>query len=79
MVGSIMQQLSVYIDNETLQKAEIRSKMDDVSVSKLVVKALNEYMSKNWPKNYISLFGAIKDETFKAPEDFPPDEEDDLF
>jgi hypothetical protein len=76
-----MPQLSVYIDKETLSKVEAQSRLDDVSVSKLVVSALNEYLSNNWPKNYVNLFGAIKDETFKAPDDLPPSSDDmgDLF
>lgn len=59
-----MAQLSLYIDEETLKKIETAAKLEDISVSKYVVRKLNETMSLSWPQSYEQLFGSIQDESF---------------
>ena len=59
-----MPQLSLYIDSATLKKLEIAAKIEQLSISKFAVKKLNESLNTKWPENYVSLYGAIKDDTF---------------
>ena len=59
-----MPQLSLYIDEKTLRKISIAAKIENLSISKFVVKKLNESMHDSWPENYGELFGSISDETF---------------
>ena len=61
-----MPQLSLYIDKETLQKIQAAAKMEHLSISKYVVRKLNESMCKAWPQQYQDLFGSINDDTFNA-------------
>lgn len=70
-----MPQLSLYIDQKTLKKIEIAAKLEHLSVSKYVVRKLNETMNKSWPENYPNLFGSISDDTFnvEGPKDFSDD------
>ncbi len=59
-----MPQLSLYIDENTLNKIEMGAKIEHVSISKYVVKILNESMTKAWPENYKNLYGVIDDDSF---------------
>lgn len=59
-----MPQLSLYIDETTLKRLQTAAKLENVSVSRYVVRKLNETMDSSWPENYQKLFGAIDDETF---------------
>ncbi len=59
-----MPQLSLYIDERTLKRLRTGAKLENVSVSKYVVRKLSEIMDTSWPENYQKLFGAIDDETF---------------
>ena len=61
-----MPQLSLYIDEETLHKLETAAGLENVSISKYVVRKLNETLSASWPNNFDKLFGAIADETFSV-------------
>jgi hypothetical protein len=72
-----MPQLSLYIDKTTLQKIETAAKLEHLSISKYVVKKLNESMFNAWPENYENLYGAIDDDSFTLDkiEDFSNDAE----
>jgi len=59
-----MPQLSLYIDNITLKKIELAAKIEKTSISKLVVKKLNESFHDKWPENFDKLFGSVTDKTF---------------
>ena len=61
-----MPQLSLYIDEETLHKLETAAGLEHVSISKYVVRKLNETLNASWPTNFEKLFGAITDETFNV-------------
>lgn len=61
-----MPQLSLYIDERTLKRLQTAAKLENVSVSKYVVRKLSETMDTSWPENYQQLFGAIDDETFRV-------------
>lgn len=62
-----MPQLSLYIDSETLSKIETAAKIEHLSLSKFVVRTLNESLQNAWPENYDSLFGSIRDDSFDRP------------
>ncbi len=72
-----MPQLSIYIDKTTLEKIETAAKMEHISISKYVVRKLNESMFNAWPQHYQSLYGSIQDDTFAVdrPKDFADDHE----
>ena len=59
-----MPQLSLYIDENTLSKIEMGAKIEHVSISKYVVRKLNESMSTAWPENYNNLYGIMDDDSF---------------
>ena len=63
-----MPQLSLYIDENTLKKIELAAKIEKISISKLVVKKLNESFQDKWPENFEKLFGSITDKKFDVPE-----------
>ena len=59
-----MPQLSLYIDEKTLERISLAAKIENISISKFVVKKLSESMNDTWPENYGDLFGSISDESF---------------
>ena len=72
-----MPQLSLYVDAETLKKIENAAELENTSISKWVTGKLAEYLEKNWPENYRSLYGSIDDNSFcaEAIKDFSSDAE----
>ena len=63
-----MPQLSLYIDEHTLKRVETAAKIENLSISRYVVKKLNESMADSWPENYENLFGSVTDDSFdRAP------------
>ena len=63
-----MPQLSLYIDELTLKKIELAAKIEHLSISKFVVKKINESLHDSWPDGYDQLFGAISDDSFVSPD-----------
>ena len=61
-----MPQLSLYIDEKTLNKISLAAKIENLSISKFVVKKLNESMHDSWPEKYGDLHGSVSDESFKT-------------
>ena len=59
-----MPQLSLYIDEKTLKKITVAAKIEKLSISKFVVKRLNESMHDSWPDNFDKIFGSITDDSF---------------
>jgi len=64
-----MPQVSLYIDQEVLNKARRNASMKNVSLSKYVTEALAKDTESDWPKGYWDLFGALDDDTFVRPAD----------
>ena len=62
----MMPQLSLYIDEKTLHKIETAAQLEHVSISKYVVRKLNESMFNAWPDNFKKLYGSIDDDSFKV-------------
>ncbi|MDH5718833.1 MAG: DUF6364 family protein [Spirochaetia bacterium] len=63
-----MAQLSLYIDDETLKKVEKAAKNQNISVSKWITSRIKNSFKTSWDENFFSLFGSIKDESFKRPD-----------
>jgi hypothetical protein len=59
-----MPQLSLYIDEKTLKKIAVAAKIEKLSISKFVVKRLNESMHDSWPDKFEEIFGSINDDSF---------------
>lgn len=64
-----MSQISLYIEEETLRKIELAAKLENKSISKWVASKVKSSLKNQWPDDYFSLFGQIKDKTFNEPED----------
>ncbi len=66
-----MPQISLYIDKDTLQKVEKAAKAEELSISKWVAKQLKKSLTTSYPADFEQLYGSIKDETFREPDDIP--------
>ncbi len=71
-----MPQLSLYIDEKTLKKIALAAKIEKLSVSKFVVKKLNESIHDTWPENFDKMFGSITDESFKEADSMKYEDDD---
>ena len=63
-----MAQLTIYIDDETLNKVEKSAKLAKVSVSRWVRDRLSSIIEAEWPEGYFELFGSLSTEDFERPE-----------
>ncbi|MCP4971700.1 MAG: toxin-antitoxin system, antitoxin component [Arcobacter sp.] len=59
-----MPQISLYVDNETLQKVEHAAKLENKSISKWVSSKLKYSLQNNLPDEWLNLFGSLKDDSF---------------
>jgi len=62
-----MPQLSLYIDEDTLNTIESQAKIVKISVSKFVIAILKEHLSSTWPPDFQNTFGSIEDSSFNRP------------
>lgn len=62
-----MPQISLYVDKETLKKVNKAANLSNKSVSEWVAHKIKYTLKMNWPEGYFSLFGIVKDRTFKRP------------
>ena len=69
-----MPQVSLYLDQDILDRARQRAKIEKLSLSKYVAQTLSANGSNGWPEGYWDLFGSLTDETFVVPEDIPFDQ-----
>lgn len=63
-----MSQVSLYVDDSTLQSMRIAAKKENLSLSKWVLALIKKNISPEYPDEFVNLFGSISDETFKRPE-----------
>lgn len=68
-----MPQVSVTIDEKTLQKVEIAAQKQGISVSRWIVEHIKAKVDPIYPANFANLFGSISDETFTAPLELDPE------
>jgi len=67
-----MPQLSLYIDQETLDRVTERAGSENVSVSKLVTTILARDLSDTWSQEFLDTYGSIQDPTFVVPDEIDP-------
>ncbi|MFW5712036.1 MAG: hypothetical protein ACOC2P_02280 [Spirochaetota bacterium] len=67
-----MPQISLYIDDETLEKVKTAASREQVSISKWVAERIRLEVAPEYPEGYERLFGSIDDETFTEPEEISP-------
>ena len=67
-----MPQLSLYIDQDTLDKVTNRARSENVSVSKLVTSILSRDLADTWSPKFLATLGSIQDPTFVEPDDIDP-------
>ena len=65
-----MPRLSLYLDEATLKMVERAARTSSISVSRWIRNRATQSLKDDWPDEYFALFGAIKDDTFAAPEEF---------
>lgn len=64
-----MPQISLYVDDETLKKVGRAAKLENKSISKWVSSRIKTSLNNSWPEDWFSLFGSLKDESFKEPDE----------
>jgi hypothetical protein len=62
-----MPQISLYIDEKTLQKVESAAKRQHLSISKWVAEQIRAKVDPIYPVDFEGLFGSIQDDTFVVP------------
>lgn len=62
-----MPQISLYIDQQTLQKVEQSAKQQNISISKWVAEQIKANLDVVYPNSFANLFGSINDPTFQKP------------
>ena len=62
-----MPQLSLYVDQETLDRATAAARAEGVSVSKLVTGILSQNLADNWSADFLATFGSVSDPSFMEP------------
>jgi hypothetical protein len=63
----LMPQISLYLDENILQKIERRAKQDNTSVSDWVGKQIEKSVINEYPSGFFDLFGALKDISLERP------------
>jgi hypothetical protein len=64
-----MPQISLEIDQPTLERIEKIARINNTSISGWVGNSIKYILKSNYPEGFFDLFGAIKDETFVEPEE----------
>jgi hypothetical protein len=62
-----MAQLTIYLDEKTLRKVRNAAKLGQLSVSQWARKKLISAIEKDWPEDYFSVFGSLKDTDIDRP------------
>lgn len=75
VVQKPMGQVSIYLDDDMLDKIKKASEMSDVSVSKWIRTHLNESLKNQYPEGYFELYGSLAEADFQRPEQVPFEED----
>jgi hypothetical protein len=70
-----MAQLTIYLDDEILEKVKRGAQMEGASVSKWVRRRLEEDFEEEWPAGYFDLLGKLDSTDFKRPSQPPFDKD----
>lgn len=66
-----MPQLSLYLDDATMEEVRRNAEAADVSLSQYVSGVLKKANSSTWPRGFFDLYGSIDDESFSEPAELP--------
>lgn len=64
-----MPQISLYIDEKTLQRAKDAAARRNTSISRWVTELIRSRVQPVYPEGFEELFGSIQDESFREPPD----------
>lgn len=62
-----MPQISLYVDQNTLEKIEQSAGEHNTSISKWVGEIIKKSLKDEYPKGFFDLFGSAKDDTMVRP------------
>ncbi len=65
--GRKMPQLSLYINDASMERLRRSAHEQGVSLSRCAAEAINARCSTGWPEGYFELYGALADGSFVAP------------
>lgn len=68
-MGVPMPQISLYIDEKTLEQVSKSAKSENKSISNWVKSKIQKSLNDEWSEEFKSLIGSITDETFIKPEE----------
>ena len=66
-----MAQLTIYLDDETAKRIEQEAKAQHSSVSKWVKSKIIQFFQKEWPEDFKTILGSLKDSDLQVPEELP--------
>ncbi len=64
-----MPQISLYVDEQTLNEVSKSAKAENISISNWVRLKIKKSLNNEWSEEFKSLIGSIADETFIEPSD----------
>ena len=62
-----MAQMTIYLDDETVQRVERVARQSGSSVSSWVKQRLTEALDRTWPPGFFDLFGRLEDSGIDRP------------
>lgn len=69
-----MPQLSLYLDDPTMESLRANAAREDKTLSKFVANVLRDHAESNlWPQGFFNLYGACDDDALVEPPDEPFD------
>ncbi len=66
-----MAQMSIYIDEETLENVRRAAEREGKSVSEWVRSRLNRSLEEEWPEGYFEVFGVLEEGDLDRPDQVP--------
>ena len=64
-----MAQINIYLDETTKKKVQQLAHRARMSLSQLVLLALERYISESWPPGFFELYGSLGDSDFNKQSD----------
>ena len=64
-----MPQLSLYLDDSTMEALRACSQREGVSLSKYVGQLIKDHAVPGWPMGFWDTYGALNDDSFVVPEE----------
>ena len=68
-----MPQLSLYLDDITMDVLRRSAEKEGVSLSHYARRLIQDQASSAWPVGFCGTYGSVKDDSFVAPEELDPE------